>query len=102
MRVIGTVLSAIVVLGVMYGLGTYLGDGVKPFQEGWYDNVDANIHGLLDWTNDTAEEKVPQDGSFMPDVSLPSGEPAPPSRVEVPQGGHVEVPVAPQPHGEGQ
>lgn len=59
MRLVSTVILALVLTGVGWGFLTWAADGKQPFSEGWWPTFYANVESAVDVGGDTVEDKLP-------------------------------------------
>lgn len=69
MRLVSTVILALVLTGVGWGFLTWAADGKQPFTEGWWPTFYANVESAVDFGGDTVEDKLPDPAKLpMPDL----------------------------------
>lgn len=56
------IVSGIVLLGVLWGLGTWFGGGNPMPSPAWWDSAQEKVSSLIDFSGDTAREKLPDGG----------------------------------------
>lgn len=70
MRLVSTVFIALVMAGVSWGALTWIGDGIKPFSEGWWPAFQASVEDFVNFGESTAKEKLPDPATLpLPDLS---------------------------------
>lgn len=75
MRLVSTVIVALVLTGVGWGFLTWAADGKQPFSEGWWPTFYANVESAVDFGGDTIENKLPNPENLpQPDLggNIPS------------------------------
>ncbi|PZT91594.1 MAG: hypothetical protein DI630_29290 [Gordonia sp. (in: high G+C Gram-positive bacteria)] len=75
MRLVSTVIVALVLTGVGWGVLTWAADGKQPFSEGWWPTFYANVESAVDFGGDTIENKLPNPENLpQPDLggNIPS------------------------------
>lgn len=93
MGILGTFAMAAVILAI----AMWLGDGVKPWEDGWYGAATEKFSAFIGFSGETVEQKLPDPAQMdLPhlDDALPPGdsegvpaEPQIPELEPAPQGG---------------
>lgn len=95
MRIISTVIVALVLTGVGWGALTWAADGKQPFSEGWWPTFYANVESAVNLGGETVENKLP-DPAQLPKPDLGGNIPD----LETSDDGFAPVPGAPGQPGE--
>ena len=81
-----SILGTFVMAAVLFGAALWLGDGVKPWEDGWYGAATDKFSALIGYSGETVENKLPDPAQ----MDLPHLDDA------IPQGDQLELPPEPQ------
>lgn len=70
------IIGALVTLGVVLGVMTYLGDGLKPWDDGWLARTQHKMQQVMQFGETVSENKLP-DPHTLDVPTLPDGQDAP-------------------------
>lgn len=74
-KLVGSVISALIILGVAWGLTQWFGDGASPLSAEWFTNATAKMEVLQNKSRDYAEDVLPDPDSLdLPTVPDPAVE----------------------------
>lgn len=72
MKLVSNVVIALVLAGASWGFLTWAADGRQPFTEGWWPALQANVEGLVNYSEDTVKDKLPDPDTLpQPDLGDP-------------------------------
>lgn len=95
------ILVALVTLGIVVGVFSYFGDGLKPWEDGWLDRTQDKMQQVVNFGEDIGENKLP-DPEELDVPKLPTGEgeadPSQPIAPQLPPGDQGFQVPDPDPH----
>lgn len=65
------IIAVVVTLGVLWGVGTWFGDGEPMFWPSWFQATTQKVNGFLDKSEDTVRDKLPEP-NFTVELPPPS------------------------------
>lgn len=75
-KLVGTVISALIGLGIAWGMTQWLGDGASPLSAEWFENSTAKFETLQDEGRQRFQELLPAPESLdLPSITDNATEP---------------------------
>ncbi|WP_137726321.1 hypothetical protein [Prescottella subtropica] len=59
------VVAIVLTLGVLWGVGTWAGDGAPMLSPAWFSAMQSKVNGFLDGSEQTLRDKLPEPGSQL-------------------------------------
>lgn len=92
MKIVGSVVVALAILGALWGGLTWLGDGRAPTEPGWSTVMMSKLEQWIGFGEGLAEDKLPDPGTLnLPRLESGQDSPVRPPAIEAP----VDAPLAP-------
>ncbi len=65
------IIAVVVTLGVLWGVGTWFGDGQLMFSPSWFEAMNQKVSGFVNKSEDTVRDKLPEP-NFTIELPTPS------------------------------
>ncbi|KZF17909.1 hypothetical protein A2J01_22960 [Rhodococcus sp. EPR-134] len=66
------IIAVVVTLGVLWGVGTWFGDGQLMFSPSWFQATNQKVSGFVNKSEDTVRDKLPEP-NFTVELPPPDG-----------------------------